>query len=53
MKYYSIQEVADMFGLTYKSVWLLVKSNKVKHIKLGGSIRIPQEEVDRMSKEGA
>lgn len=53
MKMYSLKEVADMLGVTYNTVWNLVKTNKIKAVKVGRALRVEQTEVERIMKEGA
>jgi excisionase family DNA binding protein len=53
MKLYSVKEVADMLGVTYNTVWNLINTGKIKAVKVGRVLRIEQEEVERIMKEGA
>jgi excisionase family DNA binding protein len=53
MKLYSLKEVAEMLGVTYNTVWNLVKTEKIKAVKVGRVLRIDQEEVERIMREGA
>ena len=52
MKLYSLKEVAEMLGVTYNTVWNLIKANKIKAVKVGRVLRIEQTEVERITKEG-
>jgi excisionase family DNA binding protein len=53
MRLYSLKEVAEMLGVTYNTVWNLVKTEKIKAVKVGRVLRIDQEEVERIMREGA
>ena len=53
MKLYRVKEVADMLGVTYNTVWNLIQTEKIKAVKVGRVLRIEQEEVERIMKEGA
>ncbi len=52
MKLYNLKEVAEMLGVTYLTVYNYVKADKIKTIKVGRFLRVSQEEVDRIMKEG-
>ena len=53
MKLYSVKEVADMLGVTYNTVWNRIQTEKIKAVKVGRVLRIEQQEVERIMKEGA
>jgi len=53
MKMYSLKEVAEMLGVTYNTVWNLIKAGRIASVKVGRSLRIEQSEVDRLKREGA
>ena len=53
MKLYSLKEVAEMLGVTYNTVWNLIKANKIKAVKVGRVLRVEQTEVERITREGA
>lgn len=42
-KYYKVQEVANMFGISSKTVYGLISEKKLPGLKIGGSVRIPIE----------
>ena len=47
---YTIQEVADMFRVTRKTIYQWINSGKLKVIRIERTIRIEQSEVDRIKK---
>ena len=53
MKLYSVKEVSNILGVTYNTVWNLIQSGRIKAVKVGRVLRIEQEEVERIMKEGA
>ena len=53
MKLYTLKEVAQMLGVTYNTVWNLITAGKIKAVKVGRVLRVEQEEVERIMKEGA
>ena len=56
IKFYSLEEVADIFGVNYQLVYKLVKSGELPSIRIGKIFRIsePQlkEYMDRQSQGG-
>jgi len=50
-QYYRPDEVADMFGINRRTVYRLLNKRKIKGIKIGSSIRISHEEVERIQKK--
>jgi len=52
MKLYSLKEVAEILGVTYNTVWKLVTVHKINAVNVGRVLRVSQEEVDRIMKEG-
>jgi excisionase family DNA binding protein len=52
MKMYSLNAVAEMLGVTYNFVWNKVQQGKIKTVRVGRSLRVTQEELDRISKDG-
>lgn len=43
----SAQEFANLFGVTKRTVFRWIERGEVKSIKIGGTVRIPGEEVQR------
>jgi excisionase family DNA binding protein len=52
MKMYALKEVAETLHVTYNTVYNLIKANKIKAVKIGRTLRVSQDEVDRLTKEG-
>lgn len=50
---FTIEEVATILKISYRSAWLMVVAGKIKAIKVGNQWRITEEEVERIKKEGA
>lgn len=53
MNLFTVKEVANMLRLTEKTVYKMIKTGAISSVKIGGVLRIKQEEVDRIMKEGA
>lgn len=52
MKLYNLKEVASMLGVSYLTVYNYAKSSKIKTVRVGRFLRVTQEEIDRIMKEG-
>ena len=50
--FYKVSEVASAFGLTNFTIHRWIREHKLKAIKLGGSVRIRAEEVERFIRAG-
>jgi len=48
----TIQEVADIFHVTRKTVYNWIMAKRIKVIRIGGILRIEQSEVDRLKSGG-
>ena len=46
----TIVEVAVMFGVHYNTVRNWIKSGQIKGVKIGNTIRIPDEEIERLKR---
>jgi len=46
----TIQQVADIFHVTRKTVYNWILAGKLQVIRIGGTIRVEQTEVDRIKK---
>ncbi len=46
--FYRPGEIADLFSISKRTVYRLIKCRKLRAIKVGGSIRIPLEEIERL-----
>ena len=44
--FYKPSEVAEILSLHRQSIYRLLRSNEIPHIKVGGAWRIPSEEFD-------
>jgi excisionase family DNA binding protein len=52
LPYKTVQEIAKEFGVNEITVKRMIYSKKIKAIKIGNSWRIPNEEFERIKKEG-
>ncbi len=50
--FYRPDELAQMFGVSLKTIRRFLDDDKIVHIHLGRQIRIPQSEVDRLLAAG-
>lgn len=48
---YTIREVCTKLGLAYTTVWQWVRQGKIKAVRVGGRIRIPESELKRIVRE--
>jgi len=48
MKYYKIQEVAEMLSLSRQTIYKYIKEGKIKTTDVAGNPRISKEEVEKM-----
>jgi len=53
MKLYDLKEVAQMLGVSYLTVYNYVRQGRIKSVRVGRFLRVTQEEVERIMKEGA
>jgi excisionase family DNA binding protein len=49
---YSVREVAEMIGVTPRTVYKLVASGEVRSFRIGRAIRVRAEDVDRIAVTG-
>lgn len=49
---YTIEQFAEIFNISYITAYRLVKSGKVKAIRIGEQYRIPESEIEIVKKEG-
>ncbi len=47
-KLYGVKDVADMFGVSSQAIRNMIEREELKAVKIGGSYRIPQKEIDRL-----
>ena len=52
MNLFTVKEVAKALRLTEKTVYKMIKTGAISAVKIGGALRIQQEELDRIMKEG-
>jgi excisionase family DNA binding protein len=52
MKMYPLKQVAEILGVTYNTVWNLIQSGKIRAVRVGRTLRVSQEELERIQKEG-
>ena len=50
MKYVSVTQFAEMFGISRQTVWKWIKAKKLKVIRLEKLYRIPVSEVERIKR---
>lgn len=51
MKYYKVNEIAEIFNMHPQSIRNAISKGKIKAIKILGATRISQEEFERLVKE--
>ena len=44
---YRVNEVADMLGLGMSKVYQLIRAGQLRAVRVGGTIRIPRESLER------
>lgn len=47
----TISEVAQLFGVSYRTIRNWIKKGKIKCIKIENTIRIPDEEIERLKND--
>jgi excisionase family DNA binding protein len=50
-QYFRIDEVAEYFSISVRSVYRLIDDGELKRMKIRGCIRIPLSEIERYEKE--
>lgn len=48
----TVQQVADIFHVTRKTVYQWIKAGRIRVIRIGGVLRVEQSEVDRIKSGG-
>lgn len=51
MRYMSVLTTSKRFGVSRQMVWLMIKSGRLKAIRVGKLYRIPVSEVERIEKK--
>ena len=52
MKLYSLKEVAEVLGVKYLTAYTYAKAGKIKTVKVGRFLRVSQDELERLTREG-
>lgn len=52
MKLYSLKEVAEVLGVKYLTAYNYAVDGKIKTVRVGRFIRVSQDELERLTKEG-
>ena len=53
-RFFTIQEIAKMLGISRKSVYTLVKQKKLRVVKIGkGTLRVSEQELNRFLRDKA
>lgn len=50
--FFKVKEVADAFGLTPFTIHRWIRERKLKAVKIGGSVRIRAEEIEKFVAAG-
>lgn len=45
-----VKEVSVLFRVSERTIWNWIKAGKLKSVKIEGTVRIPEEEIDRLKK---
>ena len=53
MNLFTVKEVAKMLRLTEKTVYKMLKAGTIASVKIGGALRVTQDELDKVMKDGA
>lgn len=48
----TIKELSEILRLNRNTIWRLIKKGKIKAVKVANKYRIPDEEVERIKREG-
>ena len=46
----SVKQAADIFSVTKRTIFRWIESGHIKAIKIGGTVRIPEEEIERVKR---
>ena len=50
---YTVVELSEILHMSYRGVLRLIKQGRIKAIKIGKQYLVPQDEFERITKEGA
>ena len=46
----NMREVAEIFGVHWQTIRNWIKSGKIRAVKIEGTVRIPEEEIERLKR---
>ena len=49
---FDIKDVSGWIGMSYRSIHRAVRQGRIKSVRCGGSVKIPQQEVERLLEKG-
>lgn len=49
---YTMREVAEAVGVSYRTVHRYAKLKRIKTVRLGGQVRVPRQELERILAKG-
>ena len=50
---YGLKEAATILDVSYMTLYRLVSQGKIKAVKIGANLKITEEELERVKREGA
>ena len=51
-EFYSIEDIANLFGISWRTIQRYIKNGRIKAIKVGRQWRIPLDELRKIKKQG-
>ena len=51
-RYYSVAELNQLTGIPLTSLYRGIRQNEIRHVRIGGAIRVPVDELDRIEQGG-
>lgn len=46
----SVKEAAEIFSVTKRTIFRWIEDGIIKAVKIGGTVRIPEEEIERLKR---
>lgn len=46
----SVKQAAEIFSVTKRTIFRWIEDGRIKAIKIAGTVRIPEEEIERLKK---
>ena len=46
----TVKQAAEIFPVTKRTIFRWIESGQIKAIKIGGTVRIPDEEIERLKR---